>query len=57
MPAGPNGEMLDAIEYTDLFDDARRNLGYDAITLLSHWECVYKPAFAKKGLGLNECYV
>ena len=54
LPAGPNGEMLDCITYTDLFDDARRNLGYCNITLLNHWECVYKPAFAKKGTGKED---
>ena len=50
LPAGPNGKMLDANEYRSMFDDRRVNglhdLGYTSITLLSHWECEYKPAFA-----------
>ena len=46
LPAGPNGEMLDSIAYMDLFDDAKYNLGYCNVTLLNHWECEYKTAFA-----------
>ena len=50
LPAKPNGEMLDANEYRSMFDDRRVNglhdLGYTSITLLSHWECEYKTAFA-----------
>jgi len=42
--------MLDCITYTKLFDDRRlgglHDLGYTQISLLSHWECEYKPAFA-----------
>ena len=50
MPAGPNGEMLDWITYSKLFDDRRlgglHDLGYTKRSLLSHWECEYKTAFA-----------
>ena len=42
--------MLDCITYKKLFDDRRvgglHDLGYTHISLLNHWECEYKPAFA-----------
>ena len=50
LPAAPNGEMLDANEYRTQFDDRRvgglHDLGYTKISLLQHWECEYKTAFA-----------
>jgi len=42
--------MLDGNEYRTQFDDRRvgglHDLGYTQISLLNHWECEYKPAFA-----------